>query len=356
MRRYAVVLCNLGGPDQPSAVKPFLFNLFYDPAIIRLPNPFRWLLAKFISSRREKEAQEIYHHLGGKSPILENTTQQASALERILNYTETGKYKTFIVMRYWNPMSPKIVQEISAYRPDAVLFLPLYPQFSTTTTSSSLKDFVRAFRRHHTSLPIHVRCCYPTEKDFIAAHCDLIMNVLGLAEATQKKVRILFSAHGLPEKIVKEGDPYQWQVEETVQAIITQLNIPHLDAQICYQSRVGPLKWIGPSTDDELRRAARDDVAIILVPVAFVSEHSETLVELDIQYKEMLETFGDIPYFRVPTLQTHQRYMESLKQLCLGAVQDTSWQDSADIYTVSSKGNRLCPKAFCGCAMAREGM
>lgn len=350
MKRFAVVLCNLGGPDKPESVKPFLFNLFNDPAIIGLPNPFRWLLARLISSRREKEAQEIYSHIGGHSPILEHTKQQASVLERILNHEQDAKFKTFIIMRYWHPRSREIIEQLKEFNPDGVIFLPLYPQFSTTTTRSSLREFADDLKKASLTLPMHVRCCYPTEQHFIHAHADLIRTHYEQAKA-HGKPRILFSAHGLPQKIVDAGDPYQWQVEQSVAAICEQLDIEGLDSMTCYQSRVGPLKWLEPSTEVELKRAAQDGVPIVLVPIAFVSEHSETLVELDIQYRDMLKEYGDISYSRVPALQTHQRYMESLKQQCLEAVRDPSWQESGELVVRSSEQKRLCPKEFCDCMM-----
>jgi len=310
MTRTAVVLFNLGGPDSPEAVRPFLFNLFSDKAIIGLPNPFRYFLAKLISKKRAPIAQHIYQLIGGKSPILENTQAQADALESALG----EGYKTFIAMRYWHPMSDSAAKQVQKYNPDEIILLPLYPQYSTTTTGSSVDAWNRAAVAQKINAPTRVACCYPTHKDFISAQAKLVR--AAYEEASKSGTpRILFSAHGLPEKIIAKGDPYQWQVEQTTQKVVEELDIFGLDFINCYQSRVGPLKWIGPSTDTEITRAKNDKVPIVLVPIAFVSEHSETLVELDIEYKELA---GEVPYIRVPTVSTQPDFIAALKAVCLG--------------------------------------
>ncbi|MES2984304.1 MAG: ferrochelatase [Pseudomonadota bacterium] len=313
-RKTAVVLFNLGGPDGPQAVQPFLFNLFNDRAIIGLPNPFRRMLASFISRRRAPTAQLIYEEIGGKSPIVENTQAQAKALESSLN--GHGQVKVFPVMRYWHPMSDAVAQQVKDFAPDHVILLPLYPQFSTTTTGSSFKDWDRASKAAGLHVPTSRVCCYPTHNEFIKAHAQLLRTYYQEA-ARFGKPRILFSAHGLPEKIIKRGDPYQAQVEETTRAVMAALDVADADAVNCYQSRVGPLKWIGPSTISELMRAGRERLPVVLVPIAFVSEHSETLVELDIEYADMAHENGIDHYYRVPTLSTHAHYIAALSDMCL---------------------------------------
>lgn len=310
MTRKALILFNLGGPDSQEAVQPFLFNLFNDPAIISLPNPFRALLAKLISSKRAPKAREIYKLMGGSSPILKNTQAQATALSDALG----EGYKVFVSMRYWHPMSDEVVKQVKEYNPTEIILLPLYPQFSTTTTNSSINDWERACRRIKLDCPTRSACCYPMQKDFIHAQAQLIRDMY--QQATQHGTpRILFSAHGLPEKVVNAGDPYQWQVEQTTLKVVEELDIHQLDFVNCYQSRVGPLKWIGPATDVEILRAKHDNVPILLVPIAFVSEHSETLVELDIEYRHLV---GDHPYFRVPTVSTHPDFIAGLKAIIHG--------------------------------------
>ncbi|MCT4634767.1 MAG: ferrochelatase [Rickettsiales bacterium] len=301
-KKIAVVVLNLGGPDKLSSVKEFLFNLFYDPAIIRLANPFRWLLAKLISSRREKTAKEIYSQMGGKSTILSATNKQAKSLEIELNKKLKDEFKVFVSMRYWHPFASEIAKKIKVYAPDEILLLPLYPQFSTTTTKSSLDEFSNLMKNFN----LKTTCCYFKDPNFIKSHAELISKNL-----PKEKYRILFSAHGLPEKIIKQGDPYQYQVEETVKAVVKEL-APKTDYVVCYQSKVGPLKWIGPSTEDELKKAAEENIAVVVVPIAFVSEHSETLVELDIEYKELFEEKCKKPYIRIPALNDSDLFIKSL--------------------------------------------
>ncbi|MBN66132.1 MAG: ferrochelatase [Rickettsiales bacterium] len=313
-RKTAIVLFNLGGPDAPESVEPFLYNLFDDPAIIGAPWLVRKMLARFISKKRGPIAREIYSHMGGKSPIVENTIAQSAALKAQLE--PHGEVEVFFSMRYWHPMSPEVVAQVKAYEPDHIILLPLYPQFSTTTSGSSLKNWHEEAERQGLNAPTSSICCYPTHKDFVQSQAVEIRSVLTKLEA-EKPYRILFSAHGLPEKIIKKGDPYQWQVEETTKAVVKELAIKDLDYMNCYQSRVGPLKWIGPSTEDEIMRAGAEDKAIILVPIAFVSEHSETLVELDIEYKELADEHHVPAYHRVPTVAVNEHFIKALADSCL---------------------------------------
>ena len=311
--KTAVVLFNLGGPDSLEAVKPFLRNLFSDPAIIGLPALFRLPLASFIASRRAAKARKIYEQIGGASPILGQTEMQAQALEDVLSKGD-GTWRCFVCMRYWHPMTEEVVQQVRAFAPDRVVLLPLYPQFSTTTTGSSFAAWDAAVAR----LGVVTKRIksYAIEPGFIEASVDLLKK--GLAEAEDRPVRVLFSAHGLPEKIIEAGDPYQREVEQTAQAIMAQLG--GIDWSVCYQSRVGPLKWIGPSTESEIARAAADGKAIVLYPLSFVSEHSETLVELDIDYKRLAAEAGVPVYIRVPTVGTHPKFIESLGRLVRDAL------------------------------------
>ena len=334
--KTAVVLFNLGGPDTPAAVQPFLFNLFNDKAIIGLPNPFRRLLASFISRRRATKAQAIYDEIGGKSPILENTQAQADALQAALS--AHGEVKIFIAMRYWHPMTEEVVEDVKNYAPDHIILLPLYPQYSTTTTGSSVKEWHAQANKQGLRTPTTTICCYPTQADFIAAHAQLVSTYVNEAKKFGEP-RVLFSAHGLPEKVIKRGDPYQWQVEQTTKQIVEKLML--VDAVNCYQSRVGPMKWIGPSTEHELLRAAKDKVPVVLVPIAFVSEHSETLVELDIEYAELAHGAGMDHYYRVPTLSVQAHFIAALADICLKQTPQTCPK--------SDTGARICPKNFTQC-------
>ncbi|MBI1274551.1 ferrochelatase [bacterium] len=349
-RKVAVILFNLGGPDSLEAVRPFLFNLFYDPAIFRVPNPLRWFLANLVSKKRTPVAQEIYRQMDGRSPILPLTMQQANELERDLmetSPTADTEFRAFICMRYWHPMTESVVQDVKAWGPDEVVLLPLYPQYSTTTTASSVKKWQEECIKAGLMVITKLVCCYPVAPSFIQAHVELIRKAWD--DATRAgRPRLLLSAHGLPEKVIKDGDPYQWQVEQTASAIVNALDIPNLDYQVSYQSRVGPMKWIGPSTDDEIRRAGKEGVSLVVVPVAFVSDHSETLVELDVEYKHLAEKEGVLFYSRVAALNSSELFSRSLgsavrQVLALGAVKPPD-------YSVLSQGNaRICPKDYSAC-------
>jgi len=347
-KRIAVVLFNLGGPDSPEAVQPFLFNLFFDPAIIQLPLVFRWLLARFISKRRAPVAQKIYEHLGGKSPILELTEQQASSLEQAL--TASGEVKCFIAMRYWHPMSLQAAEAVKDFNPDEIILLPLYPQFSTTTTGSSLKEWKRAAAFVGLDARTRALCCYPAQTGWIEAQVKLISEKLKKLK-NPDQVRLLFSAHGLPKKIIDGGDPYQYQVEQTVQAVIDRLDPPVKDWAVCYQSKVGKLEWIGPSLDVEIKRAADDKVGVVVTPIAFVSEHSETLVELDIEYAEMAKQLGVPEYHRVPAVGTEPAFIQGLAALVCGAL-----TQELDLCSGQVSGERLCPARHSQCPLTLARM
>jgi ferrochelatase len=313
--KVAIILFNLGGPDSLDAVQPFLRNLFGDPAILRLPTLIRSPLARFLSSRRTAKARAIYAKIGGSSPILGQTEAQARALEEALGKDDDQghDWRGYVCMRYWHPMTEAVVHSVKRFAPDRIVLLPLYPQFSTTTTASSFKEWNDTA---HFRVPTKTIDSYPTEPGFIAASIELVKQ--GLADAGAGARRVLFSAHGLPERVIKAGDPYQAQVEQTAKAIADGLG--EIDWSICYQSRVGPLKWIGPSTDAEVRRAGADKVGVVVYPLAFVSEHSETLVELDIDYRLLAKEVGIPTYIRVPTVGTHPLFIAGLARLVRDAL------------------------------------
>ncbi len=335
-RKLAIVLFNLGGPDKPEAVRPFLRNLFRDPAIIQAPGPIREMLAWLISTLRDKSARENYDKMGGGSPIMPETLKQAAGLESALqDDLADWEIKIWPAMRYWHPFTEEVADEVKAWGADETVLLPLYPQFSTTTTGSSLKAWKDAGGGS-----ARIVGCYPLQADFIQAHADLIRKTWEDA-GKPDDARVLYSAHGLPQKIVDAGDPYQWQVEQTCAAVAALL--PELtDWQVCYQSRVGPLKWIGPATEEAIEGAAKDKKSIILSPIAFVSEHIETLVELDEEYQELAEEHGVETYLRVPALGDHPGYMAALAKLVLDVLQRTP-------DTPTCMGERICPAGFTAC-------
>ncbi|MDO8378955.1 ferrochelatase [Phenylobacterium sp.] len=343
MTRVAVVLFNLGGPDGPEAVRPFLYNLFKDPAIIGAPAFVRYPLAALISSRRESSAQANYAIMGGGSPLLPETLAQAEALDLALAAARPDlTAKTFIAMRYWKPFAYETARAVAAFNPDEIVLLPLYPQFSTTTTGSSLKDWAKAY-----SGPGRTRtvCCYPTAEGLIEAHAQRIHDTWEEA-GKPRNVRLLFSAHGLPEKVIAGGDPYQVQVEATAAAVAAL--VPELaDWRVCYQSRVGPLKWIGPSTADEIHVAGEQGVGLLITPIAFVSEHIETLVELDHEYAELAVQQGVAPYLRAPALGVEQVFIDTLAQ--------TVDRSLARAGGAAPEGEWLCPSGYGKCGRTTKG-
>lgn len=308
LKKTAVVLFNLGGPSRQEEIHPFLFSLFSDPAILSLPNPFRTLLAFFLAKKRLKEARHIYAQLGGGSPLLKNTNAQAQALE-----SELGEeYKVFVAMRHAPPFAQTIVSEVWKNDPDEIVLLPLYPHYSTTTTESFLKEWKR--RAKGLGIPTRFIPSYPAQKGFIKAMVELTFPLYEKAK-TFGTPRVLLTAHGLPERIIKKGDPYQRQVEKTANKLIEKLGVLSKEAVLCYQSRVGSLKWIGPSTEEEIVKASREKRPLVVVPVSFVSEHAETLVELDITYRNLALAEGCPGYFRVGTVQTHPSFIKGLGDL-----------------------------------------
>ena len=311
--KRAVILFNLGGPDKLESVEPFLFNLFNDPEIISIPSFLRYPLAKLISKRRAPIAKNIYKEIGNKSPIFELTQDQAITLEN--NLLKKGNYKCFVVMRCWHPRAIDVIKDVRKYNPEEIILLPLYPQFSASTSGSSINEWNEICKKENYKIKTKTICCYPTENYFIESHVNLIKQ--NIKNLKSKNFKLLFSAHGLPESKIKKGDPYQWHVEETVKEIMLRLKKENLDYVISYQSRVGPMKWIGPSTDEEIIKYSKEKKGIVIVPVAFVSEHSETLVELDIEYKKLAEKNGCAFYKRVPALGVEENFIKGLSQLVL---------------------------------------
>lgn len=348
-KKIAVVLMNLGGPDSRANIKPFLFNFFMDKNIIGAPLPIRFLLAKYIAFKRNKnEAGDSYGELGGKSPLLENTQEQADLLQKNLNEkTDNNHYKVFVSMRYWHPMTEQVVQDVQNYDPDHIVLLPLYPQFSTATTRSSFQEWKKYAGKAGLDTPTASICCYPWDKGFIEASADNVAEVYDKAkEDTGKTPRVLFSAHGLPEKTIEAGDPYQWQCEQSAEKIAHATGIDNLDWQICYQSRVGPLKWIGPSTLEALEQAAKDNVPVVILPHAFTQEHVETLVEIEIEYREEAEKMGLHDFYRVDTVSAHPAFIDGLSDMIMARLDDTGIK--------SDQMKSLCPYGFKECCMKQS--
>lgn len=337
--RVAVVLFNLGGPDRLEAVRPFLFNLFNDPAIIRRPQLLRWALAMLISWRRTPTARRIYRRLGGRSPLLEQTRAQARALQDCL---ADPAIEVFVSMRYWHPMTEEVVSAVARFDPARIVLLPLYPQFSSTTTASSFREWDRVARGRLAAETVRI-CCYPDEPGFAAASAARIAAVLEHWQGPEP--RILYSAHGVPKAFIRAGDPYQSQVERSVAAIGEALGRADLERVICYQSRVGPVEWTGPYTDREIERAGVEGRSVVVVPVAFVSEHSETLVELDEEYRELAALAGVPRYERAAAVGTHPAFVEGLAGLVGRAL-------GSRAATLAGRGASVCDRGAGDCPLA----
>lgn len=340
--RIAVVLFNLGAPDKLSAVRPFLFNLFKDPAILTLPSFFRLPLAAFLSWRRKKTATEIYAHMGGASPLLPNTEAQAKALEIALNQSAKSPEKSgdhfgvFIAMRYWHPFAGETIERIKKFSATKIILLPLYPQFSAATTGSSFRDWQKMAQAKNLKVAQRAVCCWPENHGLIAAIAQATQEALRQVKPDQPPPRLLFSAHGLPKRAVEKGDPYALHVMRTAGAVMQRLNDPSLEWRVTYQSRVGPLEWLRPYTDDEIRDAGREHRPVVIAPIAFVSEHSETLVELDRDYRQLAKDSGVPQYIRVPTVGTAPLFIDGLA----GLVRDILSRTRAGL---GPEGTDFCP-------------
>ncbi len=343
--KKAIILFNLGGPDKIESVEPFLFNLFNDPAILNLPTILRYPLAKLISNRRAPVAKKIYEELGGSSPILRLTKEQSRALEIKLNSTQKeDEYKCFIVMRCWNPRAKDVIKDVQLFGPGEIILMPLYPQYSAATSGSSIKEWKDISKKNNYNIKTSTICCYPTDHNFINAHTKEILKKI----KNLKNFKLIFSAHGLPEKNIKKGDPYQWQVEQSVNKIVENLSDENLDWILSYQSRVGPLKWIGPSTEDTIIENSKIGKHIVLVPIAFVSEHSETLVELDIEYKEIADANGCKNYTRVPALGINEDFIKAISELIIKKNQN---KFNNNLYPPKTQ----CPSNFKKCPCLNYG-
>jgi ferrochelatase len=277
-RRIGVVLFQLGGPDKLEAIEPFLFNLFCDPDIIDFPfaRIGRKPLAKLISSARARKVQHHYATIGGGSPIRRFTEQQARALQRKLAASGLNA-RCFVAMRYWHPFTAQAIEELRAARCDEVVLLPLYPHYSSTTTGSSLNEWRRQF---HEDIPVHYVDPFYRHEFYLQALVEKIDEALARF-ADPDRPEIVFSAHSVPVAVVEKGDPYQHQIEQTVQLLMQLGKWPNR-YRLCYQSKVGASKWLQPTLRTTLRElAVEKDREVCIVPISFVSDHVETLGEID---------------------------------------------------------------------------
>lgn len=313
------MLFNLGGPDSLAAVRPFLYNLFSDPDIFRFPLAFitQKLFAWLISRRRAHEATKGYAAIGGKSPLLENTQAQAIALQLALGNAALDVY---VCMRYWHPLTKEVVTELKQKGYEQLILLPLYPQYSITTTGSSYNEFQRECRRQRYQPAMQLVPPWYAHPDYQRAIVECLgAELKKFPDPNPVHTQVLFSAHGLPQKIVDGGDPYADQIRATYESVRAQLGWPH--TTLCFQSRVGPLEWLRPYTEDVVReKAAAGAKQILVYPIAFVSDHSETLYELGMTYANLARDLGVAHYRVTPALNDHPLLIRALKQLVLEAV------------------------------------
>lgn len=310
-----VVLLNMGGPDSLSAVRPFLARLFSDRDLIRLPAAFvtQTLFAWLVSGLRARKVKRYYEEIGGGSPIGRLTELQRAALEDALRETG-GNFRVYVAMRYWHPLAKHTVLDMKEEGVARAIALPLYPQFFAATTGSSLKDLKDWMKWAGVSFPLREIRSYPDHPGYIAALSGKIADTL--AGAGTGRTHLLFSAHGVPKSFIDEGDPYQAEVGRTVAAVMR--GFPGTPHSISYQSRAGWAEWLGPDTVAETGRLGREGIeTLVVVPVSFVSDHIETLHELDIRLKATAEQAGIKTFLRVPAQNDSPAFIRALKDIVL---------------------------------------
>ncbi|MEH2361481.1 ferrochelatase [Nostoc sp.] len=328
MGRVGVLLLNLGGPDKLEDVGPFLYNLFSDPEIIRLP--FRWLqkpLAWFIATRRTRTSQANYKQIGGGSPLRRITEAQGEALKEQLGYLGQ-EAKIYVGMRYWHPYTEEAIAQITQDNIEHLVILPLYPQFSISTSGSSFRLLEKLWQEDPKLQPIDytVIPSWYKQPGYLQAMAELVAQELEQFP-NPDEVHIFFSAHGVPKSYVQEaGDPYQQEIEECTALIMQTLNRPNAHT-LAYQSRVGPVEWLQPYTEDALKELGAQGVKdLVVVPISFVSEHIETLQEIDIEYREVAEESGIHNFRRVPAPNTHPVFINALADLVIDALKNPSFK------------------------------
>lgn len=312
MSKISVVLFNLGGPDSIESVEPFLYNLFCDPDIFKIPFGQR-LFARIISSRRAPKVADEYKLIGGKSPINEWTEIQRRMLEKDLREINPS-VDVYVAMRYWKPLTEETVYKVESGRYRKIILLPLYPHYSITTTGSSFNEWNRKYKADKSKF-VYINS-YPSNTNYIAALNQRIDEaLLNFPENIRKNVQLVFSAHGTPISLVKKGDPYSYQIKETIDTVMNARKFSH-QHHLCYQSKVGPMKWLEPATDTMIEILASSGYKhLLIIPVSFVSDHIETLFELDIEYRHVADEKGIENYFVMKGLNDSQLFINALVEL-----------------------------------------
>jgi ferrochelatase len=313
-RKIGIVLFQLGGPDSLDAIEPFLYNLFCDPDIIDFPfaRIARQPLAKLISTTRTRHVRQHYEEIGGRSPILEFTRRQARALEAELR--RDCEARVVVAMRYWHPFTAEAIGELEAYAPDEVVLLPLYPQYSRTTTGSSLNEWNRRFHPNGWNPLVHAVSEFHEDAGYIDVLAQAVNESLAAFEKPAD-VDMVFSAHSVPMAVIAGGDPYQQQIERTVELVWKRGSWPGR-RHLCYQSKVGASKWLQPSMHATLRQlAGQGSQHVLVIPVSFVSDHVETLHEIDIEHRAQARSLGIQDYRMMPGLNDSPRFIAVLAHL-----------------------------------------
>lgn len=317
MRKVAVVLFNLGGPDSLESVEPFLYNLFCDPDIFKLPFGQK-LFAKLISNRRAPKVIEEYKLIGGKSPINEWTEIQRNILEKELRKLNPS-IDVFTAMRYWIPLTKDVVEKVASANYDKIILLPLYPHYSITTTGSSFNEWNRHYSGNQSKI-VYVKNYHVNEKYIAAVNQRIDETLQGFPGEVLNQVQLVFSAHGTPISLVKKGDPYSIQIKETVDAIMKARNYSHKH-HLCFQSKVGPMKWLEPATDVMIEELSKNGHKhLLIIPISFVSDHIETLFELNIEYRHVADECGIENYLVMKGLNDSQLFVEALKDLVINEI------------------------------------
>ncbi|MEK9630826.1 MAG: ferrochelatase [Synechococcus sp.] len=317
MSRVGIVLLNLGGPERIQDVGPFLYNLFADPEIIRLPIPaLQKPLAWLISTLRSNKSQEAYRSIGGGSPLRRITDQQARELQSLLRQRNVDA-TTYVAMRYWHPFTESAVADMKADGIEQVVVLPLYPHFSISTSGSSFRELQRLRQgdERFAQLPLRAIRSWHDHPGYLKAMAQLMEREID-ACVDPSTAHVFFSAHGVPKSYVEEaGDPYQKEIESCAELIMKTLGREN-PWTLAYQSRVGPVEWLQPYTEEALEELGEKGVKeLVVVPISFVSEHIETLEEIDIEYREIATEAGVSNFRRVPALDTDPTFIASLADL-----------------------------------------
>ena len=346
--RIGVLLFNLGGPETVDDVLPFLENLFSDPDIMDLPPVVKTLLPRFLARRRAPKSRGYYEAIGGGSPLRRITEDQASLLELALNQSDWAvQAKVAVAMRYAPPRIDTALRSLELFRPEKLVLLPLYPQRSTTTTRSSFREFAQSLHDYPalSRASLHVVPGWPEFSPYLDALAETILTSIARLPPHSSPIDILFSAHGIPVKRIRQGDPYQTDTETTVEKVgeILRQRLPEriLRIHLSYQSRVGPLKWLGPETKKTISALAVDHgtVNLVLVPVSFVSDHQETLFEMDITYRELAKESRILHFERAPALNVQPSFIAALSHIVESALGDEPFS---------------CQKCRCHCGVCPE--